>query len=369
MQPKRLLVVSSLRKFASPEFLLILFFCVLLCGCSRKHTEARSSVEFDKIPPTGEGGPLPLSPVAGRVKGVRAGEKIVFYAQDVNGIWWVQPQAIQPFITIKPDSSWETSTHPGVQYAALLVDPGYRPPATANALPTPGGKVQAVAVVKGVGQLVQASAKMIQFSGYQWKAVNAVSERNGTPNSYDPANVAADSDGHLHLHIVKKGDRWTCSEVILPHSFGYGTYRFSVEDISHLPVAAVLTLFTWDDLGAEQNHREMDIELSRWGDPALKNAQFVMQPYYVPENVARFAAPTGPLTYSFQWEPAKVSFTAARGGDRTSQHDTVATHVFTSGIPVPGSESVSMNFCTFSFSKVPLDNDAEVIIDKFQYLP
>jgi len=312
---------------------------------------------------------VPLRPVSGRVSGARPGEKIVLFAKDVNGIWWVQPQAIQPYIPIKSDSSWATPTHLGTEYAALLVDPRYRPPATTNVLPGQSGQVLAVAVVKGVGPLVQTPSRTLQFSGYEWKVVNAISERNGTPNVYDPADPSTDSNGHLHLRIIRKGDHWTCSEVILPHSFGYGTYLFSVEDVSHLAPSAVLTLFTWDDLGAEQNHREVDVEISRWGDPAGKNAQFVVQPYYVPENVVRFVVPPGPDTYSFQWEPGKVTFRAARGTGSISRNGALASHVFTSGIPSPGSESVSMNFCAFGLSKVPLENDAEVVIDKFQYLP
>jgi hypothetical protein len=370
MGPLKLSLVPDSANLAGPQVLVIFFLCVLLCGCNRKHSEAHPSIEFNKIPPTSEGGPVTLSPAAGRVKGAHAGEKIVLYAEDVNGIWWVQPQAIQPFVTIKSDSSWETSTHLGIEYAAILVDSGYRPPATTNVLPGQGGKVLTVTVVKGVGPLVRAVSRKLQFSGYEWKTpMNVTSVRNGLPNAYDPANATIDPKGRLHLYIVRKDDRWTCSNVVLTHSFGYGTYLFSLEDVSHLEPAAVLTLFTWDDLGADQNHREMDIEISRWGNPAIKNAQFVMQPYYVPLNVARFATPPGQVTYSFQWEPAKVSFQALRGGDGISQRGTVATHVFTSGVPSPGSESVSMNFCAFAFSKVPLEGDAEVVIDKFQFLP
>ena len=355
---------AGFRKHIRLGMFRILPLIVLLCACNRRDSQARTSIEFNKVPPTGEGGPLPISQASGRVKGARTGEKVILYAEAVNGVWWVQPQGTQPFIAIKPDSSWETPTHLGIAYAALLVDPGYRPPTTTKTLPSQGAKVQAVTIVKGIGQLVRSPLKTVQFSGFEWNAMNAISLRNGTPYTYDAANASTDSNGRLHLRIVRRDNRWTCSQLILPHSFGYGTYRFTVEDISHLPAAAVLTLFTWDDLEADQNYHEMDIELSRWGDPALKNAQFVVQPYYVPENVARFAVPAGPMTYSFQWESTKVSFSAIRGS-----HDTVATHVFTSGIPLPGSESVSMNFCAFGFSKVPLSNDAEVVIDKFQYFP
>ena len=53
----------------------------------------------------------------------------------------------------------------------------------------------------------------------------------------------------------------------LTRRLGYGTYRFVVRDVGHLEPGAVLTLFTWEGAAADQNHREMDIEISRWGDP------------------------------------------------------------------------------------------------------
>jgi hypothetical protein len=361
--------VGSVKRLFKSIVFLTLVVCVLLGGCKPDQADVRSSIKFDKAPPIGEGGPLPLTPVSGHVTGAGPGDKIVLFAKAGNGIWWVQPQAIQPFIAIQFDSSWTVSTHLGTEYAALLVEPGYRPPATTSELPAQGGKVRAVTVVKGVGSFTPAASRTLQFSGYEWTVVNAISEHNGTPDIYDPANASTDSNGHLHLHVAGRSGHWTCAGLILTHSFGYGTYLFSVEDVSHLAPAATLSLFTWDDLGAEQNHREMDIEISRWGDPASQNAQFVMQPYYVPENVARFAAPPGLLTYSFHWEPANVSFRAVRGADRVSQSNAVAAHVFTLGVPSPGSESVSLNFCAFGFSKVPLKDDAEVVIDKFQYLP
>ncbi len=58
-----------------------------------------------------------------------------------------------------------------------------------------------------------------------------------------------------------------CAEVILTRSLGYGTYSFVVRDVAQLEPAAALGMFTWDDLGVEQNHREMGVEISRWGDP------------------------------------------------------------------------------------------------------
>jgi hypothetical protein len=122
-------------------------------------------------------------------------------------------------------------------------------------------------------------------------------------------------------------------------------------------------MFTFDYAGADENYHEVDIENSRWGDPASKNAQYVIQPYYVPTNVVRFDAPAGPLTHSFRWEPSRVSFKTTRGAKAISER------VFTSGIPYHGIESVRMCLYIFRKAKVPLENGAEVVIDKFEYLP
>jgi len=75
----------------------------------------------------------------------------------------------------------------------------------------------------------------------------------------------------------------------------------------------VFGMFTWDYAGGEQGNRELDIEISRWGDPMSKNAQYVVQPYYVAANVARFAAPEGKLTHSMQWENGRITFRTVRG--------------------------------------------------------
>ena len=224
--------------------------------------------------------------------------------------------------------------------------------------------MRTVATVKGVGLPVAPPArKTIRFSGYEWDVRTQVSERGGKPNSYDPSNAWTDDAGFLHLRTVQKAGEWTGVEVSLTHSLGQGLYVFSVRDVSRLDPAAAVTLFTWDDLGADQHHREVDIEISRWGDPAADNAQYVVQPYDEPANVVRFEAPAGPLTCSFRWEPGKVSFKTMRGSRLVAAHD------FTSGVPSPGGESVKMNLYVFPNSRIPARAPSEVIIEKFEYLP
>ena len=46
----------------------------------------------------------------------------------------------------------------------------------------------------------------------------------------------------------------------------------------------------------------MNIEISRWGEPASKSAPFVIQPYYVSANTFRFVAAKGTPTFNLRWE-------------------------------------------------------------------
>ncbi len=298
--------------------------------------------------------------------GARPGQQLVLYAR--SGQWWVQPLTNEPFTRIQPDSKWSNSTHLGTEYAALLVEPGYHPLLKLGALPTEGGAVVAVATVTG-GPGPREVFKTVHFSGYEWKVRTASSNRGGSINTYDPANVWTDAGGALHLKIANISGKWTCAEVSLTRSLGYGSYRFVVRDSSHLEPAAVLSMFTWEDSDQNPNHREIDLEITRWGDPLSKNAQYEIQPYYVPANVDRYMVPSGILTYSFQWEPGTISFRTIRGANGGNESRPVADHVFSSGVPTPGGESVHMNLYIYKSSASPVKHQNEVVIEKFEYLP
>jgi hypothetical protein len=340
-------------------------FCIVPGGCRSRHAVPDPSIEFTRVPPAAGGGLDRLDIIEGRVLGAQPGQQIVLYAK--SGTWWVQPLVGDAFTKIQPNSKWINTTHLGTDYAALLVEPEYRPPARLNELPGPGGGVVAVSVTKG-GPPGSSVSKIINFSGYEWRVRDAPSDRGGK-NFYDASNAWTDSSGALHLRIAKVAGDWTCAEVTLTRSFGYGTYSFIVRDTSHLDPASVFAMFTWDYAGSGQNYREMDVEVSRWGDPTSKNAQYVVQPFYVPANAVRFTEPGGVLTHSFRWEPGRVSFRTVRGSGAGNKADSVAEHVFTSGVPSSGIESVRMSLYVFRAAKEPLQNGVEVVIEKFEDLP
>jgi hypothetical protein len=333
------------------------------CGPGSPGGAVRPVIQFTAVPEAGSGGSERMVRIAGRVTGAAPGQRIVLFAK--AGVWWVQPTTAEPFTIIRPDSTWESTTHLGIEYAALLVDSTFRPPDTAERLPA-GPSVLAVATVTGTGSVSQ-GPRTLTFSGYEWD-VRQVSSDRGGQNDYDPANAWTDAQGLLHLKLANRNGNWTSAEVILTRSLGYGTYAFTVRDTSAMDPASAFGMLTWDDEGVDQNHREMAVEISQWGDPGVPNAQFVIQPYYVPANVARFAAPKGTLTHAFRWEPGRASFRTTRGTN-TRGAGVVAQHVFTSGIPTPGTERVHINLYRFRYAPRQPQGDVEVVIERFQYLP
>ena len=365
---------GTTRKAFAWTLAFLLCLGVLLIGCRSPKTLAGPAIEFIKIPVSAVGGLDNMDTIEGRVSDVRPElrpeKRIVLYAKS-GGRWWIQPFARDPLFTkVQGDSKWKNVTHLGEEYAALLVDPSYSPPQTAELLPAIGGGVAAVAVVKGRTADPSSPPKMLHFSGYDWLVRDLLSYRAGSMNSFDRANAWTDQNGALHLRVTKNQDGWSCAEVQLTRSLGYGTYLFVVRDISQLEPSAVFTLFTWDGMvGTEENRQELDIEMSRWGVPNNENAQYVVQPYYIPTNIVRFNAPSGVLTHAFRWEPGQVTFTTYAGAQVTGRARPLNQHVFAARVPAPGGEAVRINLYVVGWGKVPLQRENEIVVEKFKYYP
>ena len=126
-------------------FLVSLF---LLHGCSSYRSNGDPSIEFTRIPQADEEGREKHDIIEGRVTGARTGQQIVLYARN-GASWWLQPLVSHPYTKIQTDSKWSNATHLGIEYAALLVEPGYHPAASINALPARGGEISAIAQTRG----------------------------------------------------------------------------------------------------------------------------------------------------------------------------------------------------------------------------
>ena len=356
---------------------MLVYFVLTGCHSSSSRTSA-PKVAFSKVAAAYQESPYKTDIterdyktdiIDGRVTGARTGQRIVLFAK-TDGRWGVCRQSDQPFTNIETDGRWKASVHLGLQYAALLVDPTYNPPEQTESLPTVGNGVVALAVVNGEGSApVLPSPKILNFSGYEWTTSAGPIFRAGSRNFFDPGNVWTDERGALHLRISGSPGKWAAAEVKLTRSLGYGTYRFQLRDISHLEPSAVLTLITWDGVGTESTRRELDVELGRWGYLDNTNVNYVVQPYYVPANFVAFKASPGLYAHSFRWEPGKVTFSTVAGSGNTIGGRVINQHVFTSGVPSPEGESVRIALYVFHQGHIPLKNENEVIIDRFEYLP
>ena len=211
-------------------------------------------------------------------------------------------------------------------------------------------------------------SKVLQFSGYDW-LVKSSQERVGPgPNYFSDStdNVSVDGQGRLHLRITQRSSSWFCAEVISKQSFGYGTYRFYLDTRpANLDPEVILGLFTWNNDPA-YHHREIDIEVSRWGRVNNQNAQFVVQPYTNPKNILRFQVPPdlSSSTHSFTWKPDSVSLQSI-----TSSGDVIQQHRFTEAIPKAGGENARINLWLMSGNAPTDGKEVEVIIKRFDFIP
>jgi hypothetical protein len=205
---------------------------------------------------------------------------------------------------------------------------------------------------------------LLHFGGYDWQ-VKTSSRRIGPgPNLFSSANAWVAADG-LHLRIAKVGGKWNAAEVINTASLGRGTYRWTVTgDLAALDPNAVLGLFTWNDDPA-YNHREIDIEFSRWGNAAdPTNGQFVVQPYSTSGNLQRITQPGGVTTSSqtFTWGPSSVAFASSAASPSSWTYTG-------SDVPQPGGENARMNLWLFR-GQPPMNGAAvEVVITSFSFTP
>jgi len=326
---------------------------------------ARPVIEILEVPHAAVGGPDRMENIGGRVKNAQPGQRVVLYAH--SGSWWIQPLANDPFTRIQPDATWRNSTHLGNEYAALVVEADYRPAPKLVSLPPLGSGVAALDIVPGQAP-VDGSVASLNFSGYDWTIRSAGSDRGGEPNEYDPANAWTDKNGYLHLRMGERNGRWSCAEVSLTRSLGYGTYRFTVEDVSRLSPSAVFGIFTWVE-GDSQNLRdEMDLEISRCGDPHTQNAQYAIQPFYLRDNLYRFSAPSGVLVHTLRWDAKAVSFETTSGRQSQARPQRSFDHTFTSNLPVPGHETLHLDLYDYHHSENGRGSPpAEVVIESFQF--
>jgi hypothetical protein len=205
---------------------------------------------------------------------------------------------------------------------------------------------------------------VLSFDGYQWLVKSSTRKIGPGPNLFATSNAWVAADG-LHLRISKVNGKWNAAEVINQSSLGRGTYSWTVQgDLDGLDRNAVLGLFTWNDDSAD-NHRELDVEFSRWGNAAdPTNGQFVVQPYSTNGNLLRITQPSGVTssTQSFTWGVSSVAFASSAA--------TPSSWTYTGpDVPQPGGENARMNLWLFRGAAPSNGATVEVVITDFAFTP
>ncbi len=239
-----------------------------------------------------------------------------------------------------------------------------------------GGVRSAVALVALVTLLVAVPAALaarpspprtISFSGYTWDVKTSAGKIGPGPNyfSNSAANVWVDASGRLHLKLTKAKGRWFAAEVINQASLGRGTYTWVLDSaVDALDANAVLGLFTWNDDQA-YNHREIDEEFARWGNPAdPTNGQFVVQPWDGAGNLLRITQAPGaaPSTQSFTWGTSSVAFSSSAASP--------SSWLYTGpNVPQPGGEHARMNLWLYRGQAPTNGQELEIVISSFSFTP
>jgi hypothetical protein len=223
--------------------------------------------------------------------------------------------------------------------------------------------------------------RTLSFSGYQWvvKSIAASDQPiDPGPNYFSDSNqdVWVDGQGRLHLKITCNNGKWYCAEIFSKQHFGYGHYRWYVSsNIDELNENAVLGLFTWDQNPA-YNHREIDVEFTRWGDQSNDdNAQFSVQPATNEGNNYTFSLEAGNASeHGFDWSNGGVSFLSLYGqpSHSTGSDSQVAASWDYNGsdTPVAGNTTAARMDLWLLSGTPPSDNKPiEVVISKFEFTP
>lgn len=187
-----------------------------------------------------------------------------------------------------------------------------------------------------------AVARTITWSGQDWDVRPSGLGGPGPNRWSDSDNVVRVEGSELVLSIAQDASgAWTAGEIEGRRHLGYGTYRWVVDsDLSALDPYDVLGMFTYG--GSDPSNNEIDIEPSRWGNPAWASGaatvwQDAANDLRQAQTFSYSARP--PYINQFDWEPGRIHFeivdaAGVRLLDWTAR----------SGVPVPSTEVPITNY-------------------------
>lgn len=211
-----------------------------------------------------------------------------------------------------------------------------------------------------------AGPRILDFGGLSWTVRRTAGPSAPGPNIFRDSEdqVRTDDAGRLVLSVRKREETWTACEIIARKATGYGTYRFDLDGgARNLDPGIVFGFFTWDPNPGLHN-REIDIELSRWGDPGGPDGWFTVQPYERPGNQDSFRLPpASSYRFEMRWEPGSVSFSCRAEGRE------VRAWTFRGEVPDPGKARIRFNLWLFRGAPPAGPGPYEVVVSDFEFVP
>ncbi len=331
-------------------------------------------VELTEVPICGDWGPLKGRVTNGWPQIDLTQHKVAVYIR-VEGGWWTKPTFAQPLTAIAPDGTWTCDCfnagldNQATEIAAFVVPDTLWPERR-------GGQSNRPIIKEAVAHVATerpCDGKALDFSGRRWRVKASVSAVDPGPSPFSdrPEDVFVDDHGRLHLRIAQHNGDWHSSEVLTDQSLGYGTYTFGVDSrLDEIDPNAVLGLFTYDT-APDFSHREIDIEFSRWSDPANDVGQFVVQPYTNPRNMFRFpvGSRVGETTHRFDWRAGRIEFHSFYGRDfPPAPGDLIAHWIFQgAGVPREGAGRARINLWQFKGAAPARGQAQEIVINRFEF--
>jgi hypothetical protein len=222
------------------------------------------------------------------------------------------------------------------------------------------------------------NAHVIRFSGYDWE-VRPDADGGPGPNHWDAGNVRVDGLGRLHLKLTHRNGAWRCAEVTTRQSLSFGRYQFQVTGVlDRLDPNVVFGLFNYPPPGGgPDGTNEIDIEYSRWGNPAALPASETIYPAHESVKPAsathEFTMPPGlsDTTQRFDWQSGGIVFQSLRGhrGDDQGEYAHWSYRPADSRQHVPQQPlPVHINLWLMRGHPPQDGKEVEVIIQKFSFI-
>ncbi|WP_298645103.1 spherulation-specific family 4 protein, partial [uncultured Cardiobacterium sp.] len=218
----------------------------------------------------------------------------------------------------------------------------------------------------------------IEWAGVKWY-VRDSDWNSGSPGSGNWSRGNTQIDGtDMHMSLTNPdGKTPIASEIISSNAMGYGTYETTFRaDFSKFDPYTVFGFFTyeWSQTTVAGN-REIDgIEVSRWGDPALKGV-FTYYPPSEADNGIKmrpgytWAEDVKHVSMKLDWQPDKITWTLRNAETGDVLHQVESTR----DIPDAANQQVHFNLWTYKPTDPPNEwwtaTPQKVTLGSFNYTP